>query len=54
MMNARVYRPGRSLDGALAEPRRKAGTQFWPRCVDAAIAVAESDTPVRETLIAVG
>jgi len=54
MMNERVYRPGRSLDGALAELGRRAGTQFCPRCVDAAIAVAEHDTSVRETLIAVG
>ena len=36
MMNARVYRPGRSLEGALEELRRKSGTQFCPRCVEAA------------------
>ena len=54
MMNARVYRPGRELAGALEELRRKAGTQFCPRCVDAAVAVAVRDVTVRETLAAVG
>jgi putative nucleotidyltransferase with HDIG domain len=54
MMNARVYRPGRDLGGALAELRLRSGTQFCPRCVDAAIAVAEQDTTVREALAAVG
>jgi len=54
MMNARVYRPGRPLEGALAELRLRAGTQFCPRCVDAAVAVAERDASVRETLAAVG
>ena len=29
MMNARIYRPGRSLESALEELRNKAGTQFW-------------------------
>ena len=43
MMNARVYRPGRSLEGALDELRAKAGSQFCPRCVVAAVAVAERD-----------
>ena len=46
MMNARVYRPGRELAGALEELRRKAGTQFCPRCVDAAVAVAVRDVTV--------
>ena len=54
MMNARVCRPGRPLEGALAELRLRAGTQFCPRCVDAAVAVAERDASVRETLAAVG
>jgi len=54
MMNARVYRPGRSLDGALVELRRRSGTQFCPRCVDAAVAVAERDASIREALAAVG
>ena len=54
MMNARVYRPGRELAGALEELRRKAGTQFCPRCVDAAVAVAVRDVTVAETLAAVG
>jgi len=54
MMNARVYRAGRSLDGALAELRRRAGTQFCPRCVDAAVAVAERDASISEALAAVG
>ena len=53
MMNARVYRPGRSLEGALDELRAKAGSQFCPRCVVAAVAVAERDSTVRETLAAV-
>ena len=53
MMNARVYRPGRSLEGALDELRAKAGSQFCPRCVVAAVAVAERDGSVRETLAAV-
>ena len=30
MMNARIYRPGRSLEGALEELRRRSGTQFCP------------------------
>ena len=54
MMNARVYRPGRELAGALEELRRLAGTAFCPRCVDAALAVADRDDTVRETLAAVG
>ena len=36
MMNARVYRPGRSLENTLEELRRRSGTQFCPRCVEAA------------------
>jgi putative nucleotidyltransferase with HDIG domain len=54
MMNARVYRPGRELAGALEELQRKAGTQFCPRCVEAAVTVAHRDTTVRDTLAAVG
>jgi len=54
MMNARVYRPGRSLEGALAELQRRSGTQFCPRCVDAAVAVAGRDTAVSQALAAVG
>ena len=53
MMNARVYRPGRSLASALEELRHRAGTQFCARCVEAAIAVAERDSSVEETLVAV-
>ncbi len=53
MMNARVYRLGRSLEGTLEELRLGAGTQFCPRCVDAALAVAQRDATVRETLAAV-
>ena len=34
-----------ALARALAELGRRAGTQFCPRCVDAATAVAERDTP---------
>ena len=54
MMNARVYRPGRELGWALEELRRMSGTHFCPRCVDAAVAVAERDTTVREMLAATG
>ena len=53
MMNARIYRPGRSLASALEELRERSGTQFCPRCVEAAIAVAERDSSVEETLAAV-
>jgi putative nucleotidyltransferase with HDIG domain len=52
MMNARIHRPGRSLASALEELRDKAGTQFCARCVEAAIAVAERDSSVEETLAA--
>lgn len=54
MMNARVYRPGRSLEQALAELRRGSGTQFCPRCVDAALAVADHDTSVGDVLAVAG
>ena len=54
MMNARVYRPGRSLGEALTELRHRAGTQFCPRCVNAAVAVAERDASISEVLAAVG
>jgi putative nucleotidyltransferase with HDIG domain len=54
MMNARVYRPGRTLESALEELQDKAGAQFCPRCVEAAIVVAESEPSVRETLLATG
>ena len=53
MMNARVYRSGRSLENTLEELRRRSGTQFCPRCVEAAIAVADRDSSVAETLAAV-
>jgi len=53
MMNARVFRPGRELSWALEELERKAGTQFDPRCVEAAVTVARRDTTVRDTLAAV-
>ena len=53
MMNARIYRPGRSLESALEELRRRSGTQFCPRCVEAAVVVAERDSAVVETLAAV-
>jgi diguanylate cyclase (GGDEF)-like protein/putative nucleotidyltransferase with HDIG domain len=54
MMNGRVYRAGRSLEDALGELRRRSGTQFCPRCVEAAVAVAERDASIREALAAVG
>ncbi len=54
MMNERVYRPGRSLEEALAELRRGSGAEFCPRCVDAAIAVADRDASVSVVLAAVG
>ena len=47
MMNARVYRPGRSLENTLEELRRRSGTQFCPRCVEAALAVADRDSTSR-------
>jgi diguanylate cyclase (GGDEF)-like protein/putative nucleotidyltransferase with HDIG domain len=35
MVSARVYRPAKPVDAALAEIRREAGRQFCPRCVEA-------------------
>ena len=54
MMNERVYRPGRSLEEALEELRRGAGVEFCPRCVDAALAVADRDASVSIVLAAAG
>ena len=54
MMNARVYRPGRSLEEALAELRRGSGAEFCPLCVDAAIAVEDRDASVSVVLAATG
>jgi putative nucleotidyltransferase with HDIG domain len=52
IMNARIYRPGRSLESALEELRLRSGSQFCPRCVEAIVAVAERDTIVGQTLAA--
>ena len=54
MMNARVYRSGRSLGDALLELQRRSGTQFCPRCVAAAVVVAERDASISVVLAAVG
>ncbi len=54
MMNERVYRPGRTLEDALAELRRGAGTQFCARCVDAAVAVSDRDASISMVLAAAG
>ena len=35
MVSSRVYRPARSIDGALAEIRRASGSQLCPACVAA-------------------
>jgi diguanylate cyclase (GGDEF)-like protein/putative nucleotidyltransferase with HDIG domain len=40
MLSTRVYRPARSLDDALTELRKMAGSQFCPRCVAALDSVA--------------
>ncbi len=42
----------RALAHAMAELRDRSGTQFCGRCVEAAIAVAERDSSVAETLVA--
>jgi HD-GYP domain-containing protein (c-di-GMP phosphodiesterase class II) len=43
MTSTRPYRPGRTLEQAIDEMRRCAGTQFDRRCVDAFIAILQRD-----------